>query len=152
MKDADDLREIVKFIPKQRDELLENSVNILLDICETKLKKCTFNKETTKEICIYFERINEDFSCFKYIHVKTERRSIKKIAKESTKHLISAKYLPLKFVAKYCNEYPFTLSNQPNVDYKKVLAISDILKERGFYCCARCECNKMYFAVVLKLR
>lgn len=153
MKDANNLREIVKFIPKQRDELLEKPVEIILDICESTLEKYTFDKETTKEVCIYFERISEDFSCFKHIKVETEKRSIKKIAKKGTNHPNSAKYLPLKFVAKYCNKYPFSLSAQQHeVDYKKFLVLSDILKERGLYCCARCDCNKMYFAVVLKLQ
>lgn len=37
MKDANNLREIVKFIPKQRNELLEKPVEIILDICESTL-------------------------------------------------------------------------------------------------------------------
>lgn len=151
MKDANSLRKVVKFDSKTktREEILEKkSADILLDVCEATLEKCEIDEET-KEICIYFEKISQDFSSFKSIKVETEKKSIKEVAEESIDMSNYATYLPLKFVTEKCTKVPF--SGQKNADYKKILALSDILEERGLYCCARCGWNEIYFAVVLKL-
>ncbi len=154
MKDANSLRELVKTTSDDNKLVFEKSADILWDKCSSVIKNHKI-REGTKEICIEFHEINEDFSQFNDAYLKINEKPTKtfrEIAEESIYFACYARYLPLEFALTHCKETSsFSGLVRTEQDREGFRLLSKVLEERGLYCCATCSYDGLCFAVVLQL-